>query len=1570
MLDPLHASRRIHEEYRRYLSSTFPLRRADLREDFEAQLEADFPLAKGPILQAAAPYLTGACVERLIAEGVLDGGFRRLADAFPLERPLYHHQELALRKAVEGRRNLIVATGTGSGKTECFLLPIIDALLREGQAGTLGRPGVRALLLYPMNALANDQLKRLRVLLRNLPSITFGRYVGETETEQAKAESRFRQRYPHEPRLENELISRQVMQDRPPHILLTNFAMLEYLLLRPNDSALFDGATGEHWRFLALDEIHVYGGAQGSEIAMLVRRVKDRVNGSRRGALQCFGTSATLGRGVADYPELVQFAEALFDEPFEWAAGDPGRQDIVGAERKPLARGEVTGRLDDARLPAIRALARGDASSAELAAAAGVADRTGQPGDVLTDALAGDERVLRLQALLQHGSVDLRTAASELFDGPDAVERLVDLIDLGVMARHREDDAPLIPARYHFFLRALEGAFLCLHPEHPSDRPSLLLSRHRWCPVCADEGREAVMVELASCRHCGAEYAVGKLADGEPPRRLEHAPPMAERPLRLLLGDAADVGVDDEDEDLLTGELPEEAVAAWLCAGCGAVSERDVFTCECQGASTPIRVWIARASGGQKTRRCLACARRTGGDPVSRFLTGSDAPVSVIATDLYQEIPPSTEPRLRAGIGEGRKLLMFSDSRQDAAFFAPYLENTYRRAVERRLIADAVESMRGLDASVGDLVTPIVRTARDALVLDPDDSGVKHRNAAATWLTRELVALDRRQSLEGTGIAEIRLVFPRHHEPPAPLIAMGFTPAEADNLIRLLLDTLRLGGAINVLEGADITDPAFAPRNKELSVWREGSAPRVLSWLPNRGLNRRRDLVTRILARKGIDGDPSALLDGLWRFLTDPAGAWTKTLVPIHGHPDGAVWRLDSERYAIVPGIPERAPQRCDRCGQMWWVNVADACPSFRCDGTLRTVDDPEHLAENHYARLYRELEPIGMSVEEHTAQWVASKASAIQDDFTRGRINVLSCSTTFELGVDVGEVQAVLLRNVPPSPANYVQRAGRAGRRTDAAALVVTFAQRRSHDLTYFDAPDRMVDGLIPPPRVVLDNAPITRRHVHSVAFAAYQREIGDHRSVADFFITQHDGATRDQTFVQWLRSRPDEVGAAVRRVVPEPLHEVLGLDDWAWVEALVTDTDEEPTHGWLDRAAGEVRADVAELERLIEEASEEKRFPQAAKLQRVQKAITSRRLLDFLASRNVLPKYGFPVDVVELNLTRSGDETAGNLDLSRDLTMAISDYAPGAVTVAGKKLWRSDGLVIRNDRSWPRYGWAVCDGCGGFRHKLEEFEEACPSCGSVAATNTGRFVMPIYGFVGSAVSSVGESRPTRSGMRETYFGSYRGEPPPFVPVAELAGGASTELRFSRQGRITVINKGPVGRGFRLCDWCGFGQPVGIGEKPPKKHKRADRPGVDCAGPLQHASLGHEYLTDVVEIRLTAPSLSSDARSALYALLGASEAIDIARDDIDGTLHYYEANHPVLVLFDAVPGGAGHTARVGARLPALVTAALERAGHCECGIETSCYSCLRSYGNQIWHEMLSRAGAIRALSQITGKGF
>lgn len=228
ILDALAATNRIADSYCRYLLSTYGPRRPDLRADFERALNQSYPVTRGPYLQASPPFKNGVTLEALVEEGALSTGFRALKpEVFPLQRPLRLHQEIAIRKAITHERNLVVATGTGSGKTECFLLPILNYLLRERESGTIGQPGVRALLLYPMNALANDQVKRLRRLLAAFPDITFGRYVGETERETKRAETEFRRRYPHEPRVRNELLSREEMQETPPHILLTNYAMLE-----------------------------------------------------------------------------------------------------------------------------------------------------------------------------------------------------------------------------------------------------------------------------------------------------------------------------------------------------------------------------------------------------------------------------------------------------------------------------------------------------------------------------------------------------------------------------------------------------------------------------------------------------------------------------------------------------------------------------------------------------------------------------------------------------------------------------------------------------------------------------------------------------------------------------------------------------------------------------------------------------------------------------------------------------------------------------------------------------------------------------------------------------------------------------------------------------------------------------------------------------------------------------------------------------------------------------------------------------------------------------------------------
>ncbi|HKZ41528.1 MAG TPA: DEAD/DEAH box helicase, partial [Candidatus Hodarchaeales archaeon] len=268
-LDPIKTTQAITDSYLNYLSTTFRLKDSDLQRQFEQSLRIPDKFVNGPILEATPPFETSATIEELIESGSLSPRFRDLnTKRLPLDRPLYYHQQQAIEKSVQYRRNIVVATGTGSGKTEAFLIPILQYLFEQARKGELS-PGVRALLLYPMNALANDQMARLRDLLENVEYITFGRYTGETKQGEQEALDLYRKTYHREPH-RNELISRETMRKNPPHILLTNYAMLEYLLLRPEDNLFFDGEYAREWRFVVVDEAHTFTGAKGIEMAMLL----------------------------------------------------------------------------------------------------------------------------------------------------------------------------------------------------------------------------------------------------------------------------------------------------------------------------------------------------------------------------------------------------------------------------------------------------------------------------------------------------------------------------------------------------------------------------------------------------------------------------------------------------------------------------------------------------------------------------------------------------------------------------------------------------------------------------------------------------------------------------------------------------------------------------------------------------------------------------------------------------------------------------------------------------------------------------------------------------------------------------------------------------------------------------------------------------------------------------------------------------------------------------------------------------------------------------------------------------
>ena len=446
------------------------------------------------------------------------------------------------------------------------------------------------------------------------------------------------------------------------------------------------------------------------------------------------------------------------------------------------------------------------------------------------------------------------------------------------------------------------------------------------------------------------------------------------------------------------------------------------------------------------------------------------------------------------------------------------------------------------------------------------------------------------------------------------------------------------------------------------------------------------------------------------------------------------------------------------------------------------------------------------MKVEEHTGQLSNQFAADVQQGFVDGNINTLSCSTTFELGVDLGEIRAVLMKNVPPTAANYAQRAGRAGRRTTSTALVTTFAQRRSHDLSFFANPSDLVNGVVQAPQISVSNTLIVRRHIHAVALAAYARYFsdmgGDWPSTVGEFFQDIDagGKTVAQKFEAWLRGHPTYLGESVSRIVDDPeMATELGIDDWGWVDDLYSES-ELNEKGWLRKAELIVTDALTSIDNLItEKVTEmkgEKGGTQKAKtlsksidrLQRQAMTIRDRRLIDFLAQKVVIPKYGFPVDVASLDIWTPQSTDGANIDLSRDLQIGILDFAPGARTVANKRLWEANGLRIPSDKALPEFHWRICKDCDTFRTlKDAGIDTGCEVCGSVEVRPQYRpAIIPTFGFLGKpSEEKPGESRPPKIGSLRSFFTEFSGQPPEEETV--LIGSSQVGVRVGKIGRAHV---------------------------------------------------------------------------------------------------------------------------------------------------------------------------------------
>jgi ATP-dependent helicase YprA (DUF1998 family) len=1610
-INPIKASEAIKSNYISYLSTVFHVNDMELQEQFINLLEQDNKFVKGPILEATPSFQLGNSLQELIDENVLSNLFSKLdKDSFDINRRLYRHQEKAIRKVISENRNIVVATGTGSGKTETFLIPILNHLLMEKENGLLG-PGVRALLLYPMNALANDQMSRIRALLKKLPSITFGRYTGETEKEYKKALDNYMKQYHAEP-IENELISREQMWVNPPNILLTNYAMLEYLLLRPDDSVFFDGSYAGHWRYLVLDEAHTYKGAKGIEMAMLLRRLKDRISFSGSEELRCIATSATLGKGKEEFGKITEFASQLFGEKFEWDDNDVQSQDIIESEKIPLCMSsECWGKPDKELYLTWNTLCSNPSENIiESLFRSGI--KNGVLQDILLTArktcdndwrkflyyvLKGDEYVQEVQKALQERPQSLSDLAENIFgEEKQSHEILASLVDISNKAKLKNDTPPLLPARYHLFTRAVEGMYLRLKPDK-----QLYLERYKKVKC---EDKEYPVYEVAACSQCGAIYLVGQVIKEGYESFLHQCAESYSNNIDYFLLDVKNKQLTEFDEDEEVG-LNESTLQIGtseefkLCAVCGAIdrvkSTRKLCNCSEENYYTVFKV--AKGKDG-RVYKCPACGKCSPKGIIWRFLTGTEASASVLCNALYQQIEPKLveSKNLKEVEGDGweasieedsvpvyesRKLLAFSDSRQDAAFFAPYFNRTYNQILRRSLIIhtliDHRADIRENKWRLQDLAEPVRNNAEKADYLKGMSMQEK-KSEVWKWLMYELIAMDRKHSLEGLGLLGFELSKPEGWGPPKILMEgkWSLTGEEVWTLYRILIDSLRIKGAVVFPDYVSPEDEFFQPRNREFYFRSKGSENKkgILSWNTN-SRNSRLDYLIKLAERLDTGITPEECADVLLNIwdksikISDPQSRWKNHIKDLVVPREGLLYRLNYTVWELKPTLVDDGTKwyRCNKCNMITMNNIRDVCPNYRCNGQLTSYNPLVGNEKNHYFNLYTNSRPYSMKCEEHTAQLRSETASELQNRFIDGEINVLSCSTTFEMGVDVGELETVFMRNVPPSSANYIQRAGRAGRRADSTAFVLTFAQRRSHDISYYNQPEMMVTGKITAPYFKVENVKILRRHVFSTAFSQFWRENRSYfGKTQDFFLNEKESGI--VALKAFLDSKPIALGNSIKRIVPENMWQDIGIYNWEWTNKLFNETD-----GVLYKAHQEITEDLNCLEEIRVKLFNERKY--IGHLDRLIKTIKEKNLIGYLSSRNVLPKYGFPVDVVELELIHHGED-AKRLQLERDLRVAISEYAPGGQIIAGGKLWTSRYVKRLTRMEWDSYRYAICDYCKNYsriRAELSEnFNSLCPVCGQTFGRNSGVFIIPSFGFM-TGLDTPGnpkENKPERTYSTRVYYSG------------EAVEEESRRINFlndsilitpASNGRMAVINNGNGG-GFSICNVCGY--TVLSGQKPPKPHPGPR--GQSCFGTFRsHISLGHEFETDILKIEFISKQENNYGfwLSLLYAIIeGACLGLGIERNDLDGCLSPIDGNISkfALIIYDDVPGGAGHVRRIAQseNMIVVMEAALNKLKSCECGGEqggTSCYGCLRNYGNQFCHELLDRGIVLGFLKEILG---
>jgi len=1555
--DIINATKHITEKYTRYLQTMFDIEDQEYKKLFDQEMKKIGSFYKGPYLDVVDSFENGKSIPELINEGVLNSDFKYIQDIYT--KTLFKHQESSIRKIAKGK-NIVVSTGTGSGKTESFLIPILNSLMNEKTEKGQITPGVRALLIYPMNALANDQIDRLRNLLANYSDITFGSYTGQTKEKEQDALEKYKSLNHGQKPLKNELISRERMKESPPNILITNYSMLEYLMLRPKDNSFFQGRFAGNWRFIVLDEAHTYSGSTGIEVSMLIRRLKAYINNS---ALRFILTSATLGSENAN-EEVAEFARRLCDAPFY-------PEDVIRASRIKLSIDQTSNltltNKDYFEINDIVESGYEDKKIFEMLKNYLKVDVKGLDySEYLFNVLIKDSTFWKVKLFLNVPKTVEEVCNHMLWNDRD-LSVFVNVASKAVCNRKK-----LFDSRYHMFIRATDGVFITL-----GDRKELTLKRANQT-----EDKKFRFFEAVTCNQCHAIYLLGVRETENGKTYFNQKSYLGGDNIReaYLIGDVSDYNDDDFQDDDINKEMFE------LCPKCGFIRYKNQVHKDCCEHSEEDYVTLTKVRQNEKTGRVTKCVKCGGVNNIGilrSFFSGQEASTSVIGTALFEELPNKEAKKIEVHISDdgfddgfesktnngfeskAKQFIAFSDNRQAAAFFATYFYETYQEFLYSRIVYDNIKKIGEYGKPIKNFVNDMSGEFREHKVFEMFDNSPDYLKESWKAIMREVINSYSRNSLIGLGLMKLDFNDEIHFSENRKYC---LTKEEVKDICLIMAGHMLEDNAIYHGQNFTESDIAFYSNNgaEGSYVLSNPKNKYIKSFLPktDHTINKRYDYLERVFKVKGLETDRESiqvLLKGIWTRFFEGENLLVDTS-------DYSGKRIDLSKYKIVN---TNNWYRCSKCHRITAYNIENVCPAYRCDGKLEKIDVKTLIENNHYYKIYNELDVQPLRVVEHTAQLSNEEAYRLQDLFKRQEIDVLSCSTTFEMGVDIGDLETVFMRNMPPTPSNYVQRAGRAGRSTKSAALALTFCNKSNHDFSYFENPISMINGEIKPPLFKVENEKIGIRHLYSAAFSFFWRVYPEYfGTIGECFGGEREGyGYRD--FKEYLESKPENLKRYLKIAFPESLVRKYEIETFGWVKWLFDEPKQ--TYPNLKLVYEQYRDDMRSL---FQEKKnlEENDKPNGAIIFRIN-TYTKENIITFLSRNNILPKYGFPVDTVELSINTDKKRNIG-IDLSRDLSMALSEYAPGCEVVAAGNLIKSRYIKKVVNKAWREYDYVICPNCKTLNLDIHHDSQGmqtlckCKQCETSFDNNMiETFIIPEFGFISEPTikrpSLIKPDRTYRSEAtlvakgNETYNGDYK------------YGKLNVNVTAMEDGEIAILNRSH----FYVCPTCGFSlgdfEANAFSTHINKEHKKPS--GYLCGNKsLTKYTLGYRFKTDALSIKLNETFEREEAYTVLQSIiLSACNILNIDNSEINGCIQYtFAQGLPSydFVVYDTTPGGAGHVKRLAneTAMSKVLSGAYNKAKNCDCGGkegDSSCYKCLRTYQNQMYHDEIKRKYVIEKLN-------